>query len=129
MPYNAEPGEVAYVTFTKACTHGDLVTENGFVGIAFKQVTPPADAARSTRNLIAVSEKGMLLIDHVIEAPATGVLSGVAKGALVYVTVTDNSLALSAGSGKLVAGKVSTLPGERGCPSNLVRINLRQKVA
>lgn len=127
MPYNAEPGDVAYVTFTKACTHGDLVTEDGFVGVAVKQQTPAADAPRTSRNQIAAGEAGILLISKIAEAPATS-LSGVSKGQLVYVAAADNSLGTASGTGQLVAGKVSSLPGERGTPSNVVRINLKQKV-
>lgn len=127
MPYNAEPGDVAYVTFTKPCAHGDLVTEEGFVGTAVKQQTPAADAPRTSRNQIAVGEAGLLLISKVVEAPAAS-LSGVTKGQLVYVAASNNALGTTAGTGQLVAGKVCSLPGERGTPSNLVRINLKQKV-
>lgn len=127
MPYNAEPGEVAYVVFSKACNHGDLVTEQGFVGVAVKQQTPAADAPRTTRNQIAINESGLLLTSKVAEVPAAS-LPGVAKGALVYVATADNSLSTVAGAGKLVAGKVASLAGERGTPTDKVRINLRQKV-
>lgn len=130
MPYNAEPGEVAYVTFTKACTHGDLVTESGFVGVAVKQQTPAADALRSTRNQIAVNEKGLLLISNVAEVPNTGALASPTKGQMVYIVTSSNALATTSNSGaNLVVGKIASLPGERGTPSNRVRINLRQKVA
>jgi len=129
MPYNAEPGQVAYVTFAKACVHGDLVAEEGFVGVAFKQQTPSAETGRWDRSKIAAGEQGILLIDRVCEAPAAGALSGVSKGALVYVDPSDNSLATEAAEGLLVAGKVASLPGERGTPADKVRINLRQKVS
>lgn len=128
MPYNAEPGEVAYVTFTKACNHGDLVTEQGFVGVAVKQQTPAADAPRATRAQIGIGEAGLLLISKVAEVPATGALASPTKGTLVYIATADNTLATTAGSGKVPAGRVASLPGERGTPSTLVRINLRLKV-
>lgn len=128
MPYNAEPGDVAYVTFTKACTHGDLVTESGFVGVAVKQAIPAADAARSTRDDIGVSEAGILRIAGVVETPATGALASPTKGALVYIVTADNTFATSSGSGKIPVGRVCSLPGERGTPSTLVRINLNLKV-
>lgn len=128
MPYNAEPGDVAYVVFSKACAHGDLVTEQGFVGAAVKTQTPAADAVRTSRNQIAVSEAGLLLISKIVEASSAGPLAGVTKGALVYILAADNTLSLAAGAGKLVVGRVCSLPSERGTPSTKVRINLRQKV-
>jgi hypothetical protein len=56
---------------------------------------------------------------------------------MVYIKASDNSLHLAAdaltsgvlNAGFLTVGRVVTLPGERGCPTNLVRINLRLKVA
>lgn len=136
MPYNAEPGEVAYVTFSKACVHGALVTEQGFVGVAVKQETPSQDTPRSQRANIAISEAGVLLIDKVAEVPASAPIAAPAKGLLVYIKAADNTLhlavdALTGGvlnAGFLVVGRVASLPGERGTPSNIVRINLRQKV-
>ena len=123
MPYNAEPGEVAYVTFTKACTHGDLVTEQGFVGVAVKQTTPAADSPRTTRNQIGVGEKGLLLISNVAETPATGALAAPVKGALVYVKAADNTFATTAGTGFLVAGKVASLRKRRSTKFRATRNN------
>jgi hypothetical protein len=136
MPYNAEPGDVAYVTFSKACTHGDLVTEQGFVGVAVKQETPSQDTPRNQRNAIAVSEAGLLLISKVAEVPASAPIAAPAKGLMVYIKAADNTIHLAAdaltggvlNAGFLIVGRVCSLPGERGTPSNIVRINLRQKV-
>ena len=128
IPYNAEPGEVAYVVASKQLTHGAIATDQGFAGEAVKTQTPSAETPRNQRNIILAGESYLLLIGKIVEAPASA-LAGVAKGTLVYIAAADNSLSTTSGAGKLALGKVSSLPGERGTPSNLTRINQRQKVA
>lgn len=128
MPYNAEPGHVAYVVAGVQLNHGDIASDNGFVGEAVKQKIPAADAARANRAIIAAGEAYVLLITGVVEAPLAGPLSAVAKGDLVWVTDATNVLVTAAGSGKTVLGRVCSLPGERGTPADKVRINLNIKV-
>lgn len=128
MPYNAEPGDVAYVVAGVALTHGDLACDQGFCGVAVKQAIPAADAARATRDDIAVGEAYVLRITNVVEAPRAGTLASSVKGDLVWITEADNSLATAAASGKVVLGRICSLPGERGTPSDKVRINLNIKV-
>lgn len=134
MPYNAETGEVAYVVAPRAWVHGQLGAiaaasgTGGICGTVVKTQTPAADAARGTRANIASGEACLLLIDRVVEAPAAS-LPGVVKHELIFIATADDSLSTTSGAGKLVLGKVYSLPGERGTPSDKVRINLRQKVA
>jgi hypothetical protein len=128
MPYNAEPGKVAYVTAGVDVRHGALACDDGFCGTAVKQKTPAADTVRASRDLIVAGEAYLLLIAQVVEAPRAGALASVVKGDLVYITAADNTLATTSGAGKQVLGRVASLPGERGTPSDKVRINLRQKV-
>jgi hypothetical protein len=127
MPYNAEPGKVAYVVAHAQLTHGDLAADNGFVGEAVKTATPAADTPRANRNIIAVGEAYTLLIGKVVRAPSAS-LPGIAKGALVWINTTTNALATAAGTGLQILGRVSSLPGERGTGADSVRINLEQKV-
>jgi hypothetical protein len=133
MPYNAEPGNVAYVVAPRQWTHGQLAAiaaaagTGGICGTVVKQQTPAADAARATRNIVASGEACLLLIDKTVEAPAAS-LPGVVKHQLVWISTADDSLSTATGTGKIILGKVEALPGERGCPSDKVRINQRQKV-
>jgi hypothetical protein len=128
MPYNAEPGEVAYVVAGVALVSGDLACDQGFCGVSVKQKIPAADAARSTRANIEAGEAYILQIQDVVEAPRAGALAASVKGDLVWITEADNSLATAAAAGKFVLGKICSLPGERGTPSDKVRINLNIKV-
>ena len=128
MPYNAEPGEVAYVVAGVALVNGDLACDQGFCGVAVKQAIPAADSARSTRANIAAGEAYILQIQDVVEAPRAGTLAASVKGDLVWITEADNTLATSAAAGKFVLGKICSLPGERGTPADKVRINLNIKV-
>lgn len=128
MPYNAEPGDVAYVVAGVQLNHGDIASDNGFVGVAVKQDIPAADAARANRAIIAAGKAYLLRITGVVEAPLAGPLAGVAKGDLVYVTDASNVLATTSGAGKTVLGRVCSMPGERGTPADKVRINLNIKV-
>lgn len=127
MPYNAEPGEVAYVTAGVAVRHGAPAADDGFCGTAVKTATPSAETVRADRNLIAAGEGYTLLIDGVIEVPAASV-PGIAKGALVFIDPDDNVVSAAQAGNNVVLGKVASLPGERGTPSDKVRVNLELKV-
>jgi hypothetical protein len=133
MPYNAEPGEVAYVTAPRAWVHGQLGAvaagggTGGVAGVVVKQAIPAADAARANRANVAIGEACTLLTARVAEAPAAS-LPGVTKFQQVWIATADDSLSTTSGAGKILLGKVVSLPGERGTPSDKVRINLRDKV-
>lgn len=133
MPYNAEPGDVAYVVAPRQWTHGQVgaiaagAGTGGICGTVVKTQTPAADTVRASRNIVAVGESCLLLISKVAEVLASA-LPGVTKHQLVWISTADDSLSTAAGAGKIILGKVASLPGERGTPSTLVRINLRQKV-
>ena len=126
MPYNAEPGHVQPVTAGVDVRHGAPAADDGYVGTAQKLHTPGADVVRADRDLIKAGEEYHLLVHGLIEVPTTN-LPGAAKGDLVYITTATNAISNAAGAGKVVLGKVASLPGERGTPSGTVRVNLNEK--
>lgn len=84
---------------TKACVHGDIVTEDGFVGTAFKtaqvdRFTRPEDAAD-----IPVGEEFEIQVGGVHEAPASGGLASADVGDRVYINDQTNALTLQGGAG------------------------------
>jgi len=125
--FNLEPGSVAYVVAGVDVRNKVVAADDGYAGVAIKQLTPAADAPRTDRNLIEAGESYLLLLTGKADVAAAD-LPGIAKGALVYVTEATNAITAAAGAGKLVLGKVSELPGERGTPADIVRVNMDQKV-
>lgn len=117
--------------------HGQLASDDGFVGRVIKTSIPAQDAARATRALVLAGESYNLRPRNVAEVKivstaSAGVaawdITGVTKGALVYITDATNVLTLAAAGGKSVLGKVTHLAGEQGTPANTVRVDLQQKV-
>lgn len=106
---------------TKACVHGQIVVEDGFVGTAFKvsqidRWTRPADAGR-----IAIGEEFEIQVGGVHETAAAG---GVAAGDIarqVHITVADNRLVLARAAGTLPVGLVTELDTSRA--PDVLRIN------
>lgn len=114
---------------TKACVHGQIITEEGFVGSAFKvtqvdRFTRPEDAAD-----IPIGEELEIQLGGVHEAPATGGLATAAVGDDIYIVAATNALelaaaALTAGAleaGKLPVGKVTEVDASRS--PDVLRIN------
>lgn len=126
MPYNAEPGHVAYVTASAAVRHGAPAADDGYVGTTVKQKTPSADGVRADRNLIAAGEAYILIIKGVIEVPNTG-LTSLVKGDVVFINTVTNALATATGTNLVPLGKIASLPGERGTPAATLRVNLNYK--
>lgn len=97
MPYQTPglryvvPGSPSH----KACSHGQIVTENGLVGSAFKTKQATWNTLPAAADDIAVDEEFVLELMGIQEAPMTGDLADVAlSGAKseVYIRVADNVL-------------------------------------
>lgn len=106
---------------TKACRHGQVVTEDGFVGTAFKveqvdRFTRPADAQD-----IAIGEEFELQIGGVHEAPAAGAIAALGVGDPVYITEATNALVAAAGAGILPVGRITEVDASR--TPDVLRIN------
>lgn len=127
MPKN-RPGRIKYVTATKACVHGDLVVENGIVGVAVKQQSPAWNAAFATVKNISIGENFALINKGIVEVPLTAIAGGApTKGVPVYIVPASNAVTLTATAGNSPVGRVAELASERGGRSTHVRIDLDDK--
>jgi hypothetical protein len=137
MPYEAPGARHEVAAGTKACVHGQIVEEEGFVGSAFKTDQPdrfvrPADAAD-----IAVGENFEIQLGGIHEAPATGALAAAGVGDDVYITVADNVLVLAATAltaGALEApyrkvGKITEVDASRTPEVLRINANVGEQVA
>jgi hypothetical protein len=116
---------------TKACTHGQIVSEDGFVGAAFKvqQISRYQDPTLAAAQAIAVAEVFELQLGGVHEAPASGNLAPAARGNAIYINSANNTLGLAAqglttgnlNAGWLPVGLVTEVDASR-TPA-VVRIN------
>ena len=137
MPYE-RPGDAVRVVAGIDVMSGQIASDDGWAGRVVKTATPAADEPRATRGLVRAGESYNLRPLHVadvliVSAGSTGIaawdITGVAKGDLLYITDATNVISTTAGSGKRVLGKVVSLAGEQGAPTNIVRVNLDEKVA
>lgn len=126
MPYETK-AEAVRVTAGVDVRHGAAAADDGHCGRAVKTATPAADGLRASRDLIVAGESYNLRTKGTMEVDNTN-LSGIAKGALVYIRTTDNVIANATNTNFVVLGKVTHLPGEQGTPMNRVRVDLEQKV-
>lgn len=132
------PGSALRVTAGVDVMHGQLASDDGHVGRVVKTETPGADTTRAERPLVSAGEayntrpRGVAEV-KIVSTASAGVaawdLTGIAKGALVYITDATNALAAAGGAGLRVAGKVTHLAGEQGTPTGFIRIDLEQKTA
>jgi hypothetical protein len=112
MPYSGEPSRHTAIA-TKACVHGQVVTEDNFVGSAFKveqidRWTRPADGQK-----IADGEEFEIQLNDILEAPLEGALADLEVGDLVYITKTTNVLATAGGATTLPVGVVDEIDEAR----------------
>lgn len=120
MPYEGLGARHTAVA-TKACTHGQIVVEDGFVGSAFKteqvdRFTRPADA-----QAIAIAEEFEIQLGGVHEAPLSGAIAALGVGDAVYITEADNSLVAAAGAGIVPVGRITEVDTSRN--PDVARIN------
>lgn len=130
------PGSAVRVVAGAAVRHGALAADDGHVGRAIKTLTPSQTVARADRDLINVAEEYNLRPRGVSEQPIVQTassgrpaydLTGITKGALVYIVTATNALELTAGAGKIPAGKCTHLAAEQGTPAGYFRLDLEQK--
>jgi hypothetical protein len=98
MPYEGLGSRHTVTGTHKACTHGQVVSENGFVGSAFKttQIGRYVDPVSGSPQAIGTTEVFEMQLGGVHEAPASGNLSAAAVGNAVYIDSANNTLGLAA---------------------------------
>lgn len=121
------PGSVHYVTAaTKAVLHGAPAIEDGYPGIAIKQVAAPAGTGLGDTKITTVQvgeafiiqHKGQVLVNNSKQEGGT-----FAKGDVVYIRTADNLItATSTGNSKF--GRVEAIATERGIPTGKMRVDL-----
>ena len=123
MPKN-RPGNIFYTNNASgaAITHGAPCVSEGRVGVAVKQRAPAWSAGYTGVNAIATSEDFAMIVKGVVEVAE---VSGFAVGDPVYITAANVLTETSAGNTKY--GRVTEIEGERGTPTNKVRIDLDAK--
>lgn len=126
MPYE-RPAGAERVVASVDVRHGAMAADDGFCGRVVKTLTPSADTPRNLRNMVLAGEEYTIRTKNSGEVD-NSTLAGIAKGALVYITEATNAISNAAGVGKIVLGRVTHLPGERGTPTNMVRVDLDSKV-
>jgi hypothetical protein len=125
MPYE-RPGERHYATATKAVAHGLPVVEGGVVGVAIKQIAPPAGTGLTDplNTTIQIGEKFVIDVKGIVEVPNTGPgMAAAVKGTPVYIVAADNTLTTTGPAGGKF-GRVTELPGERKTPTGYCRVNM-----
>lgn len=133
MPYEGIGKRHTVDGVAKACKHGQIISEDGFIGTAFKItqigrfVNPSSAAAQD----IVVGEDCELQLGGIAEAPASGNLATAAVGSAIYIDTATNTLGLTAqaittgnalNAGWLPVGKVTEIDASRN--PDVLRINL-----
>lgn len=98
MPYEGLGARHVVTATHKACTHGQIVSEDGFVGTAFKtaQISRFVDPVTGSPQAIATTEPFEMQLGGEVEAPLTGNLAAAAVGNAVYINSSNNTLGLAA---------------------------------
>lgn len=126
MP-ESRPGKGHYATATKAVLHGLPCIEDGFCGVAVKQIAAPAGTGLGATAITQVGigekffiiTKGTVYVDNLISAT---------KGAPIYIVSATNLLTLTSNSGANPKfGRVEALAGERGVGTGKMRVDLDAK--
>ena len=94
----------------RRAAHGQIVSENGFVGAAFKTKQVTWQTLPAAADDIAVDEEFVMELGGILEAPMTGNLAAVAVGNAVYIRTTDNVLQLAAQALTAAVLNAATLP-------------------
>lgn len=88
MPYSA-PGSRHQAVATKASIHGQVVTEDGFVGTAFKIADPGQYTAPADRDNIAITEAFEIHLPGIHEIPY---VAGMDVGDPLWIRSSDNAI-------------------------------------
>lgn len=122
------PGNGVYVANNKDAeefplSHGDVATEDGFVGVAVKQKARSFADGMAVQAVIDEDEEYFLITKGVVTVDT---VSGLAVGDDVWIIAEENKLTETKGE-NLPFGRVTEIAGERGCPEGKVRIDLDAK--
>lgn len=137
MPMQAPGARHTVDNAVKACVHGQIVTEDGFVGSAFKVTQPDRFVRPADADDIAVGEDFEIQLGGIGEAPATGAIAALGVGDDVYITIADNVLvpaatALTAGALEAAyrkVGKVTEVDLTRNPDVLRINCNVVEQVA
>lgn len=123
MPYNTT-GKIFYTTNTTNGTlnHGQPVVSEGVAGVAVKQGIPAWDTAVASLAVIADDEDFAIISKGQVQVPE---VAGFGVGDEVYIT--SGNVLTESGTGNAKFGRVVAVEGERGTPTNHVRIDLDAK--
>jgi hypothetical protein len=123
VPYNAD-GRIFYTTNTTGgnLNHGQPVVSEGRVGVAVKTKIPAWDSTPASGKVIANNEDFSVIVKGVVQVAE---VAGFAVGDPIYVTAAGVLTETAAGNTKF--GRVTEIEGERGTPTNQVRIDLDAK--
>jgi hypothetical protein len=105
MPYEGVGARHTAIC-TKECQHGAIVTEDGFVGSAFKVTQPDRFTRPSAYPTIAVEEEFEIQLGGVHEANLSGGIATADIGDKVFIDPADNTLSMAKG---LSANEVQTV--------------------
>lgn len=120
MPYNAKGGRHTAIC-TKACVHGQLVEEDGFVGSAFKVTQPNRFVTPANYANIAIGEEFEIQLGGIHEAPAAGAVAAAGVDDRIWIDPTDNSLEIAVAAGRIPVGVVTEVDVSR--TPDVLRIN------
>jgi hypothetical protein len=120
MPYEGL-GARHTATATKACVHGQVVTEDNIVGSAFKaeqidRFVHPDDAQD-----IAIGEEFEIQVGGVVEIPLEAPYAAAAVGDPIWIDPADNSLDDATGIGYLPVGVITEVDTSR--TPDVARVN------
>lgn len=121
MPYEGIGARHTVDAATKACRHGQIVVEDGFIGSAFKVAQPDRFVRPVDAQDIAVGEEFEIQLGGIHEAPAAGALAALDVGDGVWIDPADNSLEAAAAAGLLPVGIITEVDGSRN--PDVLRIN------
>lgn len=123
MPKN-RPGNMFYTVNStgSGITHGAPCLSEGRVGVSVKQKAPAWSAGFSSQKVIANGEDFAMIVKGIVEVAE---VAGFAVGDAVYITAGNVLTEVKTGNTKY--GRVVEIEGERGTPTNKVRIDLDAK--
>lgn len=119
------PGSGVYVTNGEGSTleHGQVATQDGFVGVAVKQKARSFADGLTLQAIIDKGEDYFLITKGVVTVDT---IEGLAVGDDVWIIAAENKLTETTKE-NLAFGRVTEIAGERGCPKGKVRIDLDAK--
>jgi hypothetical protein len=124
MPYQGLGARRTSVA-TKACAHAQIVTEQKFVGTAFRveQLGYFVDPSNAAAKAIDIGDVFEIQVGGIHEAAKSGTLAAAALGDRIWILPATNALALDAGAttGAFPVGVVDEIDATR--TPNVLRIS------